>query len=1158
MVRKKMPPFWQFTKAHRRLLLQMNPEKQMRMLSLIQSSLERGVVSDFKSYFLAMLQNEIHRASQTQNMVHLIQALQPMLMQQPVQANQIFISPEQGGVPIYMGCLALCDNGDEKCSCLLFCPRTIDGPLVLECMGCGHLASQHERKGINVNLKILQQPDELSSRVSSGGPRSGCTTPTYVTPTVSEVGSDNSFNNLVNDMDSGSLFQENIDIAPNSPPATIQDFNLQYHMDNGRRDDGTAPMMEASQSRVLAKQKRKNLGYPLAPYSYCFDWQKPLLHRLTLYQRFLVEQSISNGALDWEDWTSDHLKNLERLSLVRTIECIESIIDRKCKQSNGCNSRIVLDKWRHANSGRRVREALMILDRPCSERNMHLDHKIPLLLAKISKDEIELIGPQLDLTNRVARQFGEDRVLRVSFDLSEHRESAFISLEKRYRTLMDRGIWIGGNKYEFLAYSASGLRTGRAYFFATEGPGLEPIKCDDVRNWMGNFDSITLLSKYAARLGQCFSRAQPTIVVRPEQLVEIPDVEKTVTVSVKGVRHETTYCFTDGCGEISLDLAEKIAQAYGIDSSEPPSVFQIRLGALKGVLAVNNKINNCIRYRPSMKKFDIPNPTETQLTVEVVKVSHCKRHATLNRQFIHILKAIGASDEYFLDTQQKVLDRMAACLEDTAQSMKMVQSFLSDDYSEDSKPAQLSHRLEAGHSMYEPFIMKMLESLRKDQYAALKSKAKVPVQNSRHYFGVCDQSDKLQYGQVFCQVSNSLGGAHTITGKVAVGKNPCVHPGDIRVLEAVDIPELRHLIDCIVFPVQGPRPHPNEIAGSDLDGDEFWICWDIDLVTHLSPFEPMHYIEATSGQVANAVPLLPADPSEAERHKRNATLLKNLKEYFFYYTRINKLGLIANLHCALADKFGATDVHCLQLAELHSRAVDAAKTGDNVEVPMALRAPLCGSKPHYMDADVLGEYMRVNEAEQIALGKKTDSLTLYHSKSVLGRMFDAVVNHERDHAQMRSQRVDEQVSSGRAMDEDLLISGRETYYQETKQVMGQYVAELMTVCKQYQDSLDIRNMHLDNAIWRYRRKFPFDKHGALLSDDERSKKASAFYQYTKELALNSGDTDGWIKQSFCWEVCGDVLDFIKGKALKRKRGDFSMPGTVAPGMLVMRSRRHRR
>jgi len=57
---------------------------------------------------------------------------------------------------------------------------------------------------------------------------------------------------------------------------------------------------------------------------------------------------------------------------------------------------------------------------------------------------------------------------------------------------------------------------------------------------------------------------------------------------------------------------------------------------------------------------------------------------------------------------------------------------------------------------------------------------------------------------------------HVLRGPVVVTRNPCLHPGDVRHLEAVEVPRLGHLVDCIVFPRRGSRPHPNEMAGNEI------------------------------------------------------------------------------------------------------------------------------------------------------------------------------------------------------------------------------------------------------------------------------------------------------------------------------------------------------
>jgi hypothetical protein len=129
-------------------------------------------------------------------------------------------------------------------------------------------------------------------------------------------------------------------------------------------------------------------------------------------------------------------------------------------------------------------------------------------------------------------------------------------------------------------------------------------------------------------------------------------------------------------------------------------------------------------------------------------------------------------------------------------------------------------------------------------------KLRYVIRESRNIYGVCDRTSTLKYGECFVRVTVGNGEYRTLSGLIFVSKNPCYLLGDIRVLRAIDSSYLaekkrgrlaqesirnmeRDLIDCIVFPVLGDMPHSVEIAGSDLDGDQYTVCWDSRLIpTH--------------------------------------------------------------------------------------------------------------------------------------------------------------------------------------------------------------------------------------------------------------------------------------------------------------------------------------
>ena len=137
--------------------------------------------------------------------------------------------------------------------------------------------------------------------------------------------------------------------------------------------------------------------------------------------------------------------------------------------------------------------------------------------------------------------------------------------------------------------------------------------------------------------------------------------------------------------------------------------------------------------------------------------------------------------------------------------------------------------LEIGyHPDTEPYLKSMLSAFRAYQLLNLRTKTRIFVPTGALLMGCLDETAVLNYGEVFLQLTRASGNFHhlqdgldefpknfhggdsnivasVVTGKVVVAKNPCLHPGDVRVLQAVNHPGLRHMVNCLVFPQNGRR-----------------------------------------------------------------------------------------------------------------------------------------------------------------------------------------------------------------------------------------------------------------------------------------------------------------------------------------------------------------
>ena len=238
------------------------------------------------------------------------------------------------------------------------------------------------------------------------------------------------------------------------------------------------------------------------------------------------------------------------------------------------------------------------------KKSDNLDVKLPSIT--ISQEKVKQGWNQLDpgKINRIVDKYKTKDLIVVSFDQSLKPDLVELMLKN--------GLLINGEQFSFLGCSSSGLKERKCCLW--RGSNLD---ADRVRQENGNFSKLKTIPKQMARFSLLLSNVQKTgIVVEANQIIMEDDVERD------------EYNFTDGCGGVSLSLAQKIfqdvyAQEKAYDqkkmksdkqdrimqllkdlgyhksgspthdyykSTSCPSVLQIRYQGYKGVLALDSEL----------------------------------------------------------------------------------------------------------------------------------------------------------------------------------------------------------------------------------------------------------------------------------------------------------------------------------------------------------------------------------------------------------------------------------------------------------------------------------------------------------------------------------------------------------------------------------------
>lgn len=482
-----------------------------------------------------------------------------------------------------------------------------------------------------------------------------------------------------------------------------------------------------------------------------------------------------------------------------------------------------------------------------------------------------------------------------------------------------RGIQLAGRTYEFLGCSLSHLLDGRCTLFAVSGPQLPNKSVENVVEWMMKSDDFLKLSsmplKLAIRISQLLGVTYPTVAVQAVPRTDTPLLTPGAVPQYSVIDDVTTdnKTMTDGCGLVSEALAEKIAQTLPtaifpfIKTTGPqkyiPSAYQIRIGGCKGMVVVSKDLGHeqiCVRH--SMVKFTATDAEEHR-KIEVVNVSGPSPPATTSSVLLHLLLGIGVTPDTLINLATDFWkNRCAQLLDD--QKYAMASAWGRGDC--------------IGFSIAGCCRSQLIGAFLARFWPKAVRKFNIEIPESRRLFGVADPSNLLSEDEIYVQLAD---GTSLANKQVLVTKEPCLFPGDVRKLRVKDVEGLRHLKDVIVFSTRGSRPVPDMIAGSDLDGDVYFITWENQLVNEAQVYEPSNFPTAAN----------PYKRTKAPGDSLGWYLARHFLKFQAYPYSLKE---VSTAFSALQDKLGPAWIEELlmdALARTINEIVDAPKQGHQPE-----------------------------------------------------------------------------------------------------------------------------------------------------------------------------------------------------------------------------------
>ncbi|MCJ1469462.1 hypothetical protein MMC07_008095 [Pseudocyphellaria aurata] len=602
--------------------------------------------------------------------------------------------------------------------------------------------------------------------------------------------------------------------------------------------------------------------------------------------------------------------------------------------------------------------------------------------ATVTPVGILLSGPEPEIMNRVIRKYRRfsNYFLQVSFldenlePLRYHRENSNEEIyHQRFKKVLEGVINIAGRGYEFLGFSHSSLRSQACWFMAPFTLNGELLHARLVIKRLGDFSKIRSPAKCAARIGQAFSQTFSSIRLPSDAIKSLPDVEVGKRV------------FSDGVGTCSHSVMKMIWKEYSQSKNLKPTVFQVRFKGAKGMISLDSTLQgDALCLRPSMIKFE-----GTGEDIEICGAGLKPLPMYLNRPLIKILEDRGVEETVLLDLQATAIEKLRMTTTSPINAANFLQKNL---IGKAARFPWLIRKLMDLDILFndDDFLRNALELVILVQLRELKHKSRILVEEGLTVYGIMDETGFLQEGQVYIPVQTE-DGSMIVEGRVVVTRSPALHPGDVQLADAIDVPKdspLRQLHNCLVFSSKGERDLPSQLSGGDLDGDLYNIIY-MDGLYPSKPHKPAEY------------PIM--KPIDIGREVTRS----DMTDFFIRFMENDQLGRIAVNHQILADQrdLGTFDPDCIFLAGLHSTAVDFSKTGIPVDLKeLKELSRFSNTRPDFQAPGprVLIEdniKLHDNKPDESDDNEEIEETSLprtkyYESHRVLGKLYRAIDEHK--------------------------------------------------------------------------------------------------------------------------------------------------------------------